>query len=376
MQVKKVYDISDFVNSVLKNAFPSNRFKQQLNEDEDKLNFACPYCGDSENDVSKKRGNIFIKTGTYKCFNDGCLTFTKLNKFISHWAQKYQLPIPNMIDVTPDRKIQSGTKRGELLLFLMNPEVKDILIDFEDLAERFFLTPCKDAPSDSPIGKYVEGRNINRLPAFEKSCYFDSRHDKLYIFNLDLRSGKVLGLSIRHINEDWTGPRYDIKNYTQFVKNKLIPPADDKIIAKIDLINGYFNILNIKFSQPIIILEGQIDAMFLDNAIATAGVTKSKTILGTLVSKKNARILFDNDDAGKAETIKLLQDGYTVFLWSKLITDLRKRYPSHRQQLNNVKDINNLYNFYIDMGDELSYVQFNTLIMSYFSESVFDLISI
>ena len=100
MQVKKVYDISDFVNSVLKNAFPNNRFKQQLNEDEDKLNFACPYCGDSENDVSKKRGNIFIKTGTYKCFNDGCLTFTKLNKFISHWAQKYQLPIPNMIDVT------------------------------------------------------------------------------------------------------------------------------------------------------------------------------------------------------------------------------------------------------------------------------------
>jgi hypothetical protein len=376
MVTKTEYTLESFIGDVLNKTFPNNRFKQHINDDDDKLNFACPYCGDSQNDVTKKRGNIFYKTGTYKCFNDGCLKFTKINDFVSTFAQKFHLSIPSMVDVEPARKIQTGTKRGELLLFLMKQEVKDILIDFEYLAERFFLTPCINAPRDSKIWQYVNGRNITHLPAFEKSCYFDSRQDKLYIFNLDLRSGKVLGLSIRRIDPDWTGPRYDIKNYSQFVKNKLIDPVDDKIIAKIDLINGYFNILNIKFSQPIIILEGQIDAMFLDNSIATAGVTKSKTILSTLVSKKNARILFDNDDAGRDETIKLINEGYSVFLWSKLISELRKKYPHHRRELNEVKDINNLYNFYADIGENHTHVSFNKLIMQYFSDSVFDLISI
>jgi hypothetical protein len=375
METKSNYLISDFVQDVLKNRFSGIRFKQQLNEDDDdKLNFACPYCGDSDNDVGKKRGNLYLKTATYKCFNDGCLKFAKLSTFVSDFAMKYSLPIPKLSEGIGNTKVESGTKRGALIEFLMNPKVKDILIDFETLADRFFLTPCIDAPVDSPIGKYIRGRNLTELPSFAQSCYFDNRQDKMYIFNLDLRSGRVLGLSIRRISDDYTGPKYDIKNYSQFIKNGLIPKADEKMITKIDIINSYYNILNIKFNQPILVLEGQIDAMFLDNAIATTGVTKSKNILGTLVSKVNARILFDNDDAGKKETFKLINDGYRVFLWSKLIMDLRRQYPNERRQINGIKDINNLYNFYIDVGNKMSYVEFNVLIMGYFSESVFDLI--
>jgi len=374
MKTETSYNLSEFVSDVLKQSFPDNRFKQHVNEDEDKLNFACPYCGDSENDVSKKRGNIFLKTGTYKCFNDGCLTFTKIPNFVSHWARKHHLPIPSMIHVEPDRKIQHGTKRGELIMFLMDPKVKGVLINFKELADRFFLKKCSEAPLDSPIGEYITGRNIRELPAFDKSCYYDSRQDKIYIFNLDLRSGRVLGLSIRRINDDYSGPKYDIKNYSQFVKNKLIDAIDEAIITKIDIVNSYFNILNINFNEPIIVLEGQIDAMFLKNSIATTGVTKGKNILGTLVSKKNGRILFDNDSAGKKETFKLLQDGYSVFLWSKLIKQLRDQYPNNRKDVNGIKDINNLYNFYDKMGDRKTYDEFNEIIMSNFSESPFDLL--
>ena len=232
MKTETSYNISEFVADILKRAFPGNRFKQHINEDDDKLNFACPYCGDSENDASKKRGNIFLKTGTYKCFNDGCLTFTKLPKFVSHWAMRYQLSIPNIIDIKLGNNIQHETKRGELILFLMNPDVKKVLIDFNTLAERFFLEKCSSAPLDSPIGQYVSSRNIRELPAFDKSCYYDSRQDKIYIFNLDLRSGRVLGLSIRHIDNDYPGPKYDIKNYSQFIKNKLIDPFDEEIVTK------------------------------------------------------------------------------------------------------------------------------------------------
>lgn len=374
METKNNYLIVDFVSDVLKKSFPGNKFKQQINEDGDKLNFACPYCGDSETDVGKKRGNLYLRTSTYKCFNDGCLKFTKIGKFIADFASKFSLSIPKLSEGAGNAKIETASKRGALLEFLMNPNVKDILIEFKELADRFFLMPCIDAPEDSPIGEYIRERNLINLPAFETSCYYDSRMNKIYIFNLDLRSGKVLGLSIRRIDDEATGPKYDIKNYSQFIKNGLIEAEDEQTIIKIDIVNSYFNILNISFAKPIIVLEGQIDAMFLENAIATTGVTKSKNVLGTLVSKKNARILFDNDDAGKKETFKLLQEGYSVFMWSKLIEKLRKEYPDNRGDINEIKDINNLYNFYVKVGDRKSYEDFNEIIMTNFSESVFDLL--
>lgn len=372
----KAYQIPDFVSDVLKKAFPGNKLKQTINDDDDKLNFACPYCGDSHDDNSKKRGNLYFKTNSYKCFNDGCLKWTPLAKFISEFAMKYSLEIPNLVEEKETKKINlSNIKRGFLIEFLMNPRVKDSLLDFKELASRFFLMSCKEAPRDSLVGKYIDSRNLRSLPAFEHSCYYDSREDKIYIFNLDLRSGKVLGLSIRRI-DDYSGPKYNIKNYSEFKKNGLVSNIDDDTIIKIDTINNYFNILNINFNKPIVVLEGQIDAMFLTNSIATTGVTKSKSILDTIVSKKNALILFDNDFAGKSESFKLLKNGYRVFLWSSLISDLRKKYPKNRRSIDSIKDINNLYNFYVEVGNSMSYDEFNNHILNYFSESIFDLISV
>ena len=50
------------------------------NSNPDRLNFACPICGDSERTLSKKRGNLYFKNMQYICFNsDGCSrSFLKL----------------------------------------------------------------------------------------------------------------------------------------------------------------------------------------------------------------------------------------------------------------------------------------------------------
>lgn len=368
------YNIYSFVKDVLKKRFSDSIHKQKINEEGDKLNFACPYCGDSHTDVTKKRGNIYFRTDSYKCFNDGCLKWIPLSKFVSEFALRYSLPIPNLLEEKSEEKKVDIIRKGFLIEFLVNPEVSRALINFNDLQKQFFLKPCKDAPDDSPIGRYVRNRHLINLPTFEQSCYYDSREDKIYIFNLDLKSGKLLGVSIRRINSDWTGPKYDIKNYSQFIKNKLINKIDENIVDKIDTVNNFFNILNIKFNEPIKVLEGQINAMFLNNAIATTGVTKSKSVLGTLISKKNARILFDNDKAGKSETAKLISEGYKVFMWSKLIGDLRKKYPNNRKLINNINDVNDLYDFYIKVGLNPTYDEFNEIIDQYFSESVYDLI--
>ena len=371
------YDIHQFVKDVLNLRFSGNHHKTEINaEDSDKLNFACPYCGDSEKDPTKKRGNLYLTTQSYKCFNDGCLTWVPLNKFISTFALKYSLDLPSIEEKKDSRKpVRQETKRGFLIEFLMNPKVKNSLIDFSNLQSRFFLIPCKDAPEESPVGQYIKTRNIISLPSFEQTCYYDSRMDKIYIFNLDLRSGKVLGVSLRRI-DGGSGPKYNIRNYSEFKKTGLIREVSDDIVSKVDAINNYFNILNVDFKYPVIVTEGQIDAMFLRNSIATTGVTKSKALLGTLLSKNNALILFDNDKAGRTESIKLIKAGYRVFMWANLIDDLKAKYPRSIKKILEIKDVNDLFNFYKDLEPGISFDLFNDTISKYFTQSIYDMIGI
>lgn len=370
------YSLPDFCKAVLKRRFPNELPKQEIYEsDDDKINIACPYCGDSASDPHKKRGNIYLKTQTYKCYNDGCMVWVPMAKFISHFSLKYHLTLPGVESKRVEFKPQTSMKkRGFLIEFLINREIGQKLLKFDEIVQRFSLTPCSEAAPTSAIGRFVAKRKINSLPVFEASCYCDPRQDKVYLFNLDLKSGRILGFALRKLDDSAPGPKYNIKSYSELKKNGLVRDLEDDLIQEIDSLNNYFNVLNVDFSRPIIITEGQIDSMFLDNSIATTGVTKSKALLGSLVTKKNALILFDNDKAGKEQSIELLKQGYTVFLWTKLMSDLKKTYPKESRLLLDVKDINDLYIFLSTRDSSLNFASFNSMLTQYFSDSPFDLI--
>ena len=59
----------------------SNHNKQMVKDMSDRLNLACPYCGDSSRDESAKRGNIFWSTLQYHCFN--CEYHTNIYYFLN-----------------------------------------------------------------------------------------------------------------------------------------------------------------------------------------------------------------------------------------------------------------------------------------------------
>lgn len=372
------YDIKDFILDVLKKRFSDNKIKQTLDEsDSDKLNFACPYCGDSKKDSSKKRGNFYLTSGTYKCFNDGCLVYVKDKEFISKFARKYSLDIPSLKQSDIKPTLVKSTRRGQMMEFLMRPDINSKLLNIENISRRFGFKKCINANHNSEVYKYSASRYLLDLPVFRDTCYYDSSDNRIHIFNIDIQSGKILGMSTRKILDNTPGPRYDIKNYSDFANRaRLVNGLSEDDIKMLDNINNYFNILNVKFSKPIPVTEGQFDCMFLDNAIATTGVTKSKSLLGTLLSTKNSRIFFDNDKAGKQESMKLIQQGYKVFLWSKFISDLRIQYLNNRKEINQITDINKLYQFYMMMGNSIRPDQFNDLLSEYYSESQYDALSI
>ena len=71
MEIKR---IEDLLNGVLKKSFPSDYNKQKIYLAGNRMNFSCPYCGDSNNS-RKKRGNFYINTLSFKCYNGGCGIF-------------------------------------------------------------------------------------------------------------------------------------------------------------------------------------------------------------------------------------------------------------------------------------------------------------
>ena len=367
--------ILDFVKNLLKKRFPDDRFKQEVYESGEKLNFACPYCGDSKNDSRKKRGNLYPDRGFYKCYNDGCGAKAPLDKFVSKYALKYSLGIPNTVQ--SEVKWEPSTtkkKRGSLIELLINKRATDHLLKIEEVVHRFSLTPCSEIDPDTELGLFIKNRSLSSLPAFQKCSYFDSREDKIYLFNLDQRTGKVLGFAIRRIGDDITGPKYLIKNYSELKKNGLVRKVEDDIISDIDSINNYFNVLNVDFSRPIMVTEGQIDAMFLNNSIATTGISKSKLLLENLLSKTNTLILFDSDHAGKTQSVELIKKGYRVFLWNKVMADIRKLYNVDYRKVRLLKDVNDLYTFMLSHDPSITIDSFNEFIMQYFSESPLDLL--
>lgn len=368
------YTIHQFIKDLLKKRFPEDRFKQEPYESGDKINFACPYCGDSKSDSRKKRGNLYPDRGFYKCYNDGCGVKVDIPKFISKFSLKYSLGIPDVKAETKWVPQTTKKKRGSLIELLINNNVGDHLLRIDQLVDRFSLSPCCEAEPDSQVSQFIQKRGLLDLAQFNDCAYFDSRDDKVYLFNLDSRSGKVLGFAIRRIGEDVTGPKYLIKNYSELKKNGLIRQLEDETISDIDSINNYFNVMNVDFSKPIMVTEGQIDAMFLDNSIATTGISKSKLLLENLLSKSNTLILFDSDSAGKSQSVDLIKKGYRVFLWNKVMMDIRKKHNVDYRVVRLIKDVNDLYLFMKSHDPSLDFNTFNSFILQYFSESPLDLL--
>lgn len=95
------------------------------------------------------------------------------------------------------------------------------------------------------------------------------------------------------------------------------PKYLNRTVDKTDVV---YNFDFIDKEKPIIVLEGPIDSMFIDNAIATMGLEFSEKTQRQIDSL-NAYYLFDNDEAGNLKARKFLKEGKYVFLWKNFIKD-------------------------------------------------------
>jgi hypothetical protein len=373
----KAEELTSFIETVLRKRFHDIPEKQKIGEwSSRKLSFACPICGDSNTKVSKKRGNIYLDTKAYKCFNDGCMSYMGLGEFIAKMSKEHGIMLPSFL-LDEDLKTVTKARQENQLIRFLTSDTSD-LVTLSQIINRFSLKRLDMVDKPSRAFEYIHKRGLDLIEDYGDFLYTDINDNKVYIFNFDRSSGKVLGFSIRSLDEN-TERKYIIKTYSDLKNIFSQNGISQRLVEDANFLNDYFNILNIDFSKPILLTEGQFDSLFLENSIATSGASKARSILSNLGAKDASTIVFDRDKAGKVQMMNFIKQGYSVFLWNKAVSSLKRKYNSYEDllELSNVakvKDLNDVFSFINKRNPEYTVQEFNKFVRENLSTSVFDLV--
>lgn len=272
-----------------------------------KVNFRCPVCGDSQSSKTKARGWILDKDNKalYHCFNCGMsASLRNLLKFVD---------INLYNDYVIDSKIELGIKE----------EVKSPIDTIVHKVPEFKksdspllkIKKISQLKSDHPAKKYVQNRSIPT-----------SSHYKLYYapkFNAWVNS-----IIPNKLNADRDEPRLVLPfigkdgilfGFTgrSFTKTGLryLTIMIDESKPKV------FGLDKVNFDRRYYVVEGPIDSLFIDNAVAMAGADGNSEGLSNL---DNAVYVFDNEPRN-VEIVKrmekILERGYKLCIWPEKLVD-------------------------------------------------------
>ena len=255
----------------------STRLPKFKRKSENLFNFRCPHCGDSKRSSSKARGFVYRKKNDmfFKCHNCGVgQTLGNLIKFLDPTMYKeyvferfkdgkVESEKPEF-DFTPSKILKSKTANEKQLdslkrfdqLVTTHPAKKfvfDRLIPKEHWDKFFFCS------------KFFEWTN-SIVPNKFSSLQYD--HPRVVIPFYD-RAGKFFAFQGRAFGKEQ--PKYITIKFDE-TKQKIYG------IDRIDL------------NKPVMITEGPIDSLFLDNAIALAGADAVVNI-----QHEQCTMIFDNE---------------------------------------------------------------------------------
>lgn len=296
--------------------------KRKILENRDRLNFACPYCGDSTDNTRKKRGNLYWNDLYIHCYN--CSTHVSLDTFLNDFSINFEgndrVDIINFI-----KENKKHIVHGESLDFYLFDKIKKLAIPFDELALNFNIYPINALTYRAY--PYLKSRLLHhKLNEFA----YDPRKKELYVFNLT-PDRKIIGFQTRPL--DGNGPKYQTWNIKRiFDKIKKPIDANEEDIDNLNKISMLFGILTVDLTRNFTVFEGPIDAKFMRNTVGLTGVKKQIIDFNDIPT---ARYFFDNDIEGKTRMIEKLKDGQTVFMWEKFIKD----YNIPRKKIKDLNDI-------------------------------------
>lgn len=271
-----------------------------------KINFRCHICGDSAKDAYAKRGWFYEQKGEmwYGCFNcDYRKPFAAYLK--DQNPEKYR---EYLLEKRKERgeNIKPPKEETDLTKF-----TKVIRVIKQSVIEEH-ATRLDKLPQGHPALLYMQKRAIPQ----NKMC--------LFWFTMDWR-----GLANKVVPETYKTilpepriiiPIFDDKGGISAMQGRALRSTEKLryiTIKASDDANKIFGLERAKEDQPIFYLEGPIDSVFIDNALAIVGGVMA---LEDAPYKKTRAWVLDNEPRSKdtcKRIRKLIEAGERVVLWDK-----------------------------------------------------------
>jgi transcription elongation factor Elf1 len=272
-------------------------------------NFRCNVCGDSLKSRIRKRAYILKREKPWKVYCHNC----GLNTTVTIWMKKF-FPIyyKNYIsEFLQSQKKTSTSVVNKQFNNLKSSFINKILKE-EQINTKYFISILN---GNSEIFKkaitYCQSRLIPEN--IWKTWYIavDGEYKKRLIIPFRDKKNKIYNYQAR----------------------SLYPEIEPKYISRKDPQGIYCNIYNyycVDKNKPVIIFEGPIDSIFVENAIGLSGIKLQDSKLKNILFKY---FILDYDKTGIEKSLELLSQGFFVFNWNKFFLKNNLKYCIQKEKV-------------------------------------------
>jgi transcription elongation factor Elf1 len=271
----------------------------------DLFNFRCPLCGDSQKNKTKCRGYVYRKKNGYfyMCHNCGASTtfYNFLEKVDANLHKEYAL----------ERYKEGGGNNNT-----PKPDFEEVKADKPVFKQKLNLPSVAELPDGHFAKDYVIGRKIP-----------EQQYHNLYYAEDFKKFVEELGVDKEGLKEDdprLVIPFYDEdKNMVALQGRALGESKMRYITVKMDSDNHkLFGLDRIDKEEMIYVVEGPIDSIFLENAVATAD--SNLMAAARHLPKDKIVLVYDNEPRNAElhkQMEKAIEDHYNVVIWPEMIDE-------------------------------------------------------
>ena len=227
------------------------------------------------------------------------------------------LPRSNELSDLLFKKDQKQKINFDVFDQIVNRDVKEVVKkEKPEVSLWTQLMDCQyDLPADHEVIEYVNGRGLPKDS--HKRLYFVDNIKNVVQLNYKYKESirtEEPRLAIPFINENGKLTALSLRGMRGEALRYILIKIDEDAPT-------VYGLDNVDKTQPVTVVEGPLDSLFIENSIACAGTSFNK-IEELGLDKDNTRIVFDNQPKN-AEVCKLVEKyvdmGYKVVIWPETI---------------------------------------------------------
>jgi transcription elongation factor Elf1 len=277
------------------------RFTQKK---DDLYNFRCPLCGDSQKNKTKSRGYVYRKKNDYFYMCHNCGASTSFYNFLDKVD-------PTLIKEYAVERYKNGDNNKS---DHKTPEFEEFKTEKPTFKKSLDLPSIDSLPEAHFAKVYVQQRRIPK-DFFSQLYYAED-------FAAFIQSLGIENTNLKEKDNRLVIPFYDKEKNLVAVQGRALGESKLRYITiKLHEDNHkFFGLDRIDEEKMIYVVEGPIDSMFLDNAVATAD-SNLESIM-SIYDKSKVTLVFDNEPRNK-EIVKKIDEAiekhYQVVIWPEMI---------------------------------------------------------